>query len=301
MNSKHYIYIVIGGSLWGIISIFIKEMYAMGLTTSQIVALRSISAMVILALYTVGIDKNLMKIKIRDLHYFIGTGLISIIFFSWCYFFTIEETSVSIAVILLYTAPAIVTVISRFVFKELWTFSKIIALMLTFIGLILVTGYHHGISQNLSVIGFMTGIGSGIGYALYSIFGKLALRKYHYLTLITYTFIVASIFLMPVIFTIDPSIVLIDGHFWFQVFNLGLFPTALAYIFYTNGLVHLESSKASITATIEPIVGTLIGITVFKEILSLEQLIGIIMVISAIFVVQFEPKKESPLSEPSLN
>ncbi|MCK5764304.1 MAG: EamA family transporter [Clostridiales bacterium] len=290
MKNKYYLSVIIGATLWGIISIFVKDLYLMGLNTTQIVALRAISATIILISYTYIKDKKLLKIRVKDIYYFIGTGLLSIVFFSWCYFFTMEEESVSIAVILLYTAPAIVTIISRFAFKEMFTTSKFISLILTFIGLLLVTGYLNGPQNNISALGLLTGLGSGLGYALYSIIGKYALRKYHVLTVTTYTFIVASIFLLPVLFTIKYGALTNITYFWFQVMNLGLFPTALAYIFYTTGLVNLESSRASITATIEPLVGTLIGLIVFHEVILFMQWIGILMILSSIFVVQMEKK-----------
>ena len=50
-------------------------------------------------------DKNLFKIKLRDLWCFAGTGLLSIVFFNLCYFKEITITSLSVAAILLYTAP----------------------------------------------------------------------------------------------------------------------------------------------------------------------------------------------------
>ena len=288
MKNKYYMSIVVGASLWGIISIFVKDLYLMGLNTMQIVALRATSATIILILYTYIKDKRLLKIQIKDIYYFIGTGLASIVFFNWCYFFTIKEASVSVAVILLYTAPAIVTIISRFAFKEMLTTSKIISLMLTFVGLLLVTGYLNGPQKSISSLALLTGLGSGLGYALYSIIGKYALRKYDVLAVTTYTFIVASILLLPVLFTIDYNTLTNSTRFWFQVINLGLFPTALAYILYTIGLVNLESSRASITATIEPMVGTLVGLIVFHEVILFMQWIGILMILSSIIVVQMD-------------
>ncbi|MEA3422910.1 MAG: EamA family transporter [Bacillota bacterium] len=288
MKKKYYLFVIIGATLWGIISIFVKDLYSMGLNTMQIVALRATSATGILIIYTYIKDKKLLKIRVKDIYYFIGTGLFSIVFFSWCYFFTMKEVSVSVAVILLYTAPAIVTIISRFAFEELFTTSKIISLILTFIGLLLVTGYLNGPQDSISSLGLLTGLGSGLGYALYSIFGKYALRKYHVLTVTTYTFIVASVFLLPMLFTIEYGSLTKITYFWLQVINLGLFPTALGYIFYTSGLVNLESSRASITATIEPLVGTLIGLIVFHEVILFLQWIGILMILCSIFIVQME-------------
>ena len=292
MKKKYYISVLLGASLWGTIGIFVKDLYAMGFTALQIVAIRSVCATIILLAYTYYKDKNLLKINIRDIYLFVGTGLFSIVFFSWCYFFTIGETSVAMAVILLYTAPSIVTILSRIFFKELLTPAKFGALILTFIGLILITGVYKGENMSLSIIGLITGMGSALGYALYSIFGKLALRKYHAITLTVYTFVIATIMMLPVLMTIPIGEIGFSNRMMFQIVNLGLFPTAMAYIFYTNGLVHLESSRASITATIEPVVATMIGIFVFKEVMDFAQWIGIIMIFLSIFMVQIETRPQ---------
>lgn len=292
MKNKHYINVIIGAALWGIIGIFVKELYILGLTTMQIVAARTISATVMLISYVYIKDKKLLVIEIKDLYYFISSGILSIVFFSWCYFHTINVTSISIAVILLYTAPAFVAVISRFVFGEKFTKKKIISLLLTFLGIILITNQTGEKTLVIPLLGIMTGLGSGFGYAMYSIIGKYALKKYNSLTFVTYTFIMGSIFLIPVLFTINPEIIKINFHLIEQIVLLGLFPTALAYIMYTIGLNNLEASKASITATIEPVVATVVGVLMFKEILFLQQYIGIFLILFSIILIQMKKKKQ---------
>jgi len=283
--------VIIGAALWGIIGIFVKELYILGLSTMQIVAVRTISATIILICYVYIKDKKLLVIKIKDLHYFISSGILSIVFFSWCYFSTINTTSLSIAVILLYTAPAFVTVISKFAFGETFTKKKIISLLLTFLGIILITNQTGEKTVAIPLLAVITGLGSGFGYAMYSIIGKYALKKYKSLTFVTYTFITGSVFVIPVLFTINPEIVEINFHLIEQIVLLGLFPTALAYIMYTIGLNNLEASKASITATIEPVVATMVGVLMFKEILLVTQYIGISLILFSIILIQNGKKK----------
>jgi drug/metabolite transporter (DMT)-like permease len=80
---------------------------------------------------------------------------------------------------------------------------------------------------------------------------------------------------------------------WFYIMGLGFFSTLLAFILYTKGLSKVESSRASIIATIEPVVAALLSFTLFNEKLLLWQYIGMIMVIVAVIIVQEAKKKHS--------
>ena len=287
-NRLAYIYVLLGAALWGIIGLFVDVLSEAGFSSLQIVTLRVVSAAVMLTLFLAYKDPKLLKIDLRDSFSFIGTGIFSVVFFNWCYFTAIEEVSLSVAVILLYTGPAFVTIISWLLYDEPLTKRKVGALVLTLVGCALVIRLIPLGEQQISLYGLLVGLGSGFGYALYSIFGKHALKKYRSLTVITYTFIFASAVMLPVSgLTIEPA-QLASMQVWAQVLGLGFFPTALAYLLYTTGLSMVESSRASITATFEPVVATLLGVYVFNDILTLNQLIGIVLVLAAVILVQLK-------------
>ena len=281
-----YLFIALGATLWGLIAIFVQGLYTYGFTALQIVAIRVIVAAFILILFVLIKDAKLLKIHWRDSFYFIGTGLLSIVFFNWCLFTAMQETSIAVAAILLYTAPAIVTVLSRLLFQEWFTKRKIVALGMTFLGCIFVIGVLPGGTGNVSIFGVIAGLGSGLGYALYSIFGKYALAKYSSLTVITYTFIFASVALLPITGLWKEVDVIFQPDVLLNAGGIGFVSTVLAYMLYTFGLQFVESSRASITATIEPVVATLVSVLLFQEQLTLWQLLGIVLVISAVLVVQ---------------
>lgn len=290
-NRLAYIYVLLGASLWGAIGLFIDELAKIGFTTLQIVTLRVVCAAVMLVLYLAITNPQLLKIELKDSFSFIGTGIFSIVFFNWCYFTAIEEVSLSIAVILLYTGPAFVTLLSWILFKEPMTGRKVGALLLTLLGCALVIKAIPISDQRISLFGFLVGLGSGYGYALYSIFGKHALKKYKSLTVITYTFVFASVVMLPVSGITIEAGQLASSYTWMLILGLGFFPTALAYLLYTTGLSMIESSRASITATIEPVVATLLGVLVLNEILTGYQVIGILLVLISVVLIQIKAKQ----------
>jgi len=111
----------------------------LGFNTIQLVFIRAFCATLILIIFVLIKDKKIVKIRLSDFKYFVGTGLLSFVFFNWCYFIAIEKTSLSVAAILLYTAPTIVVILSVILFKEKMTTKKTVSLILTFIGCIFVT------------------------------------------------------------------------------------------------------------------------------------------------------------------
>ncbi len=297
MEKIAYLMIIVGAALWGTIGIFVQKLYDYGLTPIQVVTIRVTFAACILLVTLLIKNPSLLKINRADFKYFIGTGICSIVFFNWCFFTAIQEVSLSVAAVLLYTGPAFVTILSRFLFNEWLTSRKVVALVLTLVGCVLVIGLFPLEQTKLSFFGIFVGLGSGLGYALYSIFGKYALAKYDSQTVTTYTFIFATVALLPTtglwkLENIGYSLPVVGYGF-----SLGLFPTVLAYLLYTKGLKTVETSRASITATIEPVVAACIGIFMFGDIITSWQVLGIISVLAAVFFVQEKQKTSETLDK----
>lgn len=285
MKKMAYLFIIIAAALWGTLGIFGKKLDGFGFNTAQIVFLRAIGASLALFLFLLFRDRKLPKIKLRDSIYFVGTGILSFVFFNWCYFVAINKTSLSVAAILLYTAPILVMIFSAILFKEQMTKKKIVSLILTFVGCIFVTAFVQGAEQRITLTGLLAGLGSGLGYALYSVFGRYALEKYDSITVTFYTFVFATIGLIPITEVKEMVTLLSDMNAVYYAVTLGLMATVLPFLLYNKGISYLEISKASIIATLEPIVATIIGITVYSEPVTLFKITGIALVILGVSII----------------
>lgn len=277
--------IMLAGILWGCMGLFVRPLNEKGLNSWDIVFLRAVLTTVFMALILVIKDRKLFKIKLKDVWCFLGTGLLSIVFFNLCYFKEITITSLSVAAILLYTAPAFVMIISAFCFKEKLTRHKILALILSFTGLIFVTGVLGG-GEKLTVKTLFIGLGAGLGYALYSIFGRYAIeRGYNSYTISFYTFLFATI---GTIFFASPlevvSVVSSSSGSVILSVVFVLVSTVVPYLVYTIGLKSVENGQASIIASIEPVIATFNGIIWFGEKMKFGVIIGIILVLSGIVI-----------------
>ncbi|WP_077213745.1 DMT family transporter [Bacillus dakarensis] len=285
-----YIMIAFGAALWGLIAIFVRELKEAGFSEMEIVTIRVTFASVFLLIIGGAAYKDQFRIHVKRIPLFIGTGIFSIVFFNWCYFSTINQMSVSLAVILLYTSPAFVTILSVIFLKEALHGKKIIAVIGTIAGCILIAGVQSNPSVSITMAGVLTGLGAGFGYALYSIFGKVALRYYKPFTVTLYTFVVAAAALIPFSGVWSKLDLLFSPRIFLYSAGLGLIPTVLAYFIYTWGLEQTESSKAAVIATVEPLVATMLGLFMFGERLGISQFVGSLLIILSVIIVNL-PKK----------
>lgn len=278
--------IILAGCFWGSMGIFVRRLGTYGFDSIQIVSIRVTIAALIFAVILLFKDRSGFKISLRDIPLYLGLGFGSILFFTVCYFTAITMMSLSTAAILLYTSPIWIMLMSVLFFREKLTKKKLIALLLAFGGCVLVSGIS---GDGISPLGLLVGLGSGIGYGLYSILGTVALRKYSPFTVTTYTFMFAAIGSWVICRPVDMLSKFSDASdLGFLIFFCGLtalITAVIPFLAYTLGLKYVEASKAGIIATIEPMVATLVGIIVFSEPLTLLSGLGIILILAAVIIL----------------
>ncbi|MEA4934326.1 MAG: EamA family transporter [Lawsonibacter sp.] len=285
MEKKFNLSILVAAALWGCIGVFLKLLTAAGLSAMEGVAVRSTVAAIIYGLFLAFTNRKRLKIAPRHWYYFFGTGVCSLLFFNWCYFNAISSSSMSVAAVLLYTAPVFVTLMSAVFFREKITSLKIGALVLTFSGCVLVTGLLPLGQQSVSFRTILFGLGSGFGYALYSVFGKFALAKYPPSTVTFYTFLFSAACSLPFSGLHRHLILLTDGRAIVGGLGIGVLCCILPYLLYTSGLRHTEAGRAAILATAEPFVAALLGISLFHESVTGYKLLGMGAIFCAILLL----------------
>ncbi len=293
---KSVILILAAGALWGFMGLFTRFMSQLGFSSAGTVIIRCGVASIIFGITLLLRDKKLFRVKLRDLWCFLGAGLCSMLFFTYCYFQAINLTSLATAAILLYTAPAMVMIMSLFVFKEKLTVPKVTALLMAFFGCCFVSGLGSG-ELSLSFMGLIYGLCSGFGYALYSIFARLAIdRGYNSLTINFYCCLFATIGAAIIWGPVEPVVMMFsDWKPLLLSFAMGSISCYLPYLMYTRGLANIEAGKASIMASVEPVVAAISGIVVFHEELTVTGAVGILFVLGAIVVLNITKQKSSAI------
>ena len=286
--------ILLAGIFWGSMGIFVRRLSAVwGFNSFQIVSIRVTLAAICFSVILLIRNPKEFRISLRDLPLFLGLGLASILFFTVCYFTAITKMSLSAAAVLLYTSPIWVMLMSLVFFREKMTRRKLIALLLAFGGCVLVSGFSGG---GVTPVGLLLGLGSGIGYGLYSILGTVALRRYSPYTVTAWTFLIAAVgswfFCEPTDmlsrFASSPSL----SGLCFFCLATAVITAVIPFLFYTLGLRSVEASRAAILATVEPMVATLFGVFLFSERLTLSSALGVALILGSVILLNLG--KENP-------
>lgn len=294
---KHVVAVLAAGTLWGTMGFFTRTLAGVGIDSTGAILVRCAFAAVLFALTLLVTDPKQFIIRPRHFWCFFGSGVCSLLFFTYCYFTAITLMDLSTAAILLYTAPSIVMVLSLILFHEKLTGRKVLALVLAFGGCCLVSGIT-GDAHSITTKGLLFGLGSGVGYALYSIFARFALdRGYTSNTINFYSCLLAAVGAALIWDPAPAAAVMFSGWGAFGLCVLaGMVTCYLPYLLYTFGLTGLETGKASILASVEPVVATLFGVFVFGESLTLISAAGVVLVLSAVVLLNLKSHNKNACS-----
>ena len=284
-TARAYGGILLAAALWGIIGIWNRTLLAAGLSPTGIVLVRNFGGMALLALVFAVRDRSVFRVKREHLKYFAGTGIVSVVLFTCCYFTCQKLCSLAVASILLYTAPAFVVVLSAVLWKEPVTKKKLLALLLTLVGCACVCGVFSG-GLTVTAGGILLGLGAGFFYALYSIFGRYALAHYDSMTVTVWTFLFAGPASLALLRPAELTAVFSQPKMWLIAAGLVVCSTVLPYILYTGGLSRVEPGKASIMASLEPVVAALAGVILFSEPMNGLTAAGILLVLAGVVILR---------------
>lgn len=274
-----YLFTLAGATCWGLIGLFITPLYTLGFTPWDVVAIRGILSFALLIVFMLIFKPDQLKTRLKDHIFFASAGIIGIAFYNYFYFDVFAKSNLSLAVILLYTGPLFVTVLSRIIFKEYFTGKKATGVVLSLIGCALVVGFLPFGQGGISYPVLFSGLMSGFCYALFSIFSKPVSGRYSALTVTTYNLLYTSVFMLLTSNITSKGEMFRSPDVWLYSFLLAIVGTIGGFLLYTLGLKSLEASRASILTTVEPVVAVLTGVLFLGEYLDLWQVAGIFIVL----------------------
>ena len=294
-----YAFIAMAGILWSTLGLFGDMLMNRGLSSEQVAFTRLFIGFIVLSLYSLIRRPEVLKINLKCLLYCGAIGIICQGLFNKCYFKAVEVTGVSVAAVLLYTSPLFLAVFSKIVYKEKMTRAKIISLILCCVGAIMaVTGGVLDL-EGINTYGIIMGIMAAITYALMPIISKNALKEFSSETILIYGFLFGAIFMIPSAKPIEMIGFVTNMNVLPYMVLLGVFPAAMAYIFYAEGIARgCELSIVGVVASVELIAASIIGWTVVGEVFTIGKVIGVaIMFISAFTAVVGTKEVESDPTE----
>ncbi len=285
MKKSAFIYVILAGVLWGTSGIFFHLLEPYGFRPLQMTAMRGFVSAVGMSLYVLIWQRRRFRIRPKEALLFLCSGL-SLFGTASCYFGAISASSVSTAVILMYTAPVFVTVFSVSFLGEKLNLPKVVSILCMIVGCALVSGIIGG--MRFSVWGIVLGFGAGLSYSAYNIFTKIEMMHgCNSLSATLYCFIVMGTISTAVSDPVEviqltaqkPAVIVP------LILGIGVCTCILPYVFYTLALKDIPAGTASALSIVEPMSATLFSVAFLDEKLSVPSACGIALIVAAVCIL----------------
>lgn len=254
-------------------------------------AARAMVAFLMLLAYVATRRRGALRVRLRDLPFLSAFGVLGLALVHFTYFKTISLTSVATAILLEYLAPIIVLAVSVAFLGERFTWSLPGAVLCSVSGCALVVGVLGGRAFHVPAQGLAWGLASAVFFAGYTLMGKYASPRFSSWTLLTYGLGFASLFWALYLRGIGPvARLLSDPKGLAAVGFVALVSTVIPFGAFLKALRYIDATKASITATLEPVLAGLAAWLLFAETLAPLQLLGGLLVILGIVLSQRTPR-----------
>jgi len=293
--TRGYLCVVAAAVMWASSGTAGKALFGSGITPFALVQVRVTLSSLLLALALGLRSRGLLRIRPVDLPYFFLLGGAGMALVQVTYFYAISKIQVAAAIFLQYLAPVVVAFFSICFLRERLTSAKLLALVLSLGGCYLVVGGYNLQLLQMNRSGILCGLFSAICFAGYTLFGERGMHRYSPWTVLFYAFLFASLS-WHVFYS--PFQYLLAGYTtrqWFWMIYITVVGTAIPFGLFFVGVNHIRSTRAMITATLEPISAGVMAFLLLGETLEPLQILGGAMVVSAIVVLQGK-REQDPLA-----
>ena len=232
-----------------------------------------------------------LKVPRADVVRLVLLGVLGVAASNYFYYLAIQQTNVATAIILQYTAPVFVLFYTVARGRQRATLQKSAGVGLAVIGSALAIGVVGVGGVRLNTAGVAAGTLAAVSFAFYNIAGHQLLVRYDRWIVLLYTTVSASVFWL----FINPPWKLVTAHYSGLVSGFLLLFAVVSVVApfscYFAGLQHLEPTRAIVASCLEPVFSILIAAIVLSETVRPVQTLGIVVVLSAIVLVQLSDRR----------
>ncbi len=283
---RGYLFIIVAALLWSISGVSGKYLFIQGVTPFQLVQLRVTISTVVLFVFLLVFKPALLRISAKDIVYFAILGISGMAVVQITYFYAISRINVAVAILLQYLAPVFIALWYVFADPGKLTRSTVAAIILSVTGCYLAVGAYNVDLLTVNRVGIGVGICAGISYGWYAVYGEKGMCRYDPWTVVFYALVFAALFwnvAMPPLEAFRRSY---SAREWFYILYIAVLGTVLAYGLYTHGISLVRSTRASVTATLEPIAAGFVAFFFLGEYLQPLQILGGALVICSVILLQ---------------
>ena len=281
--------VVASAACFATLGILTKWAFAGGADPSSLLAVRFLAAAVVMGVVQAVRDPRGLHVTRGDLLRFLGLSVTGYGAASLCYSYAVRDIGASVTTVLLFTYPALVSIISWLLWREAFPPRRIAAVVLTFLGCALVADVFSG-AAGVNLRGILLGLGAGLGYALFNVLSYRSLSRTPRLTIMTYTFGFSAIG-MGIFAAVTGSLAAVarwESTAWMSLALIVAVPTFAAVMFYLGGIKALGAAQAAIVSTLELPLTVVFAAAVFAdERLGPVQLLGAAIVLAGVVLAEW--------------
>jgi drug/metabolite transporter (DMT)-like permease len=287
---KPYFELVTGSIMFGMLGIFVDKLNA--IPTLPMLFYKQLFGVLALFVFVILTGKLKELIPRKRKGYLLLLGLINTTTLL-TYFICIRYTSFSVAILLLYTAPIYITLLSPIILKESITKNGVIALVFSFTGLLFIVDPKTAIESFSQGNGYFLGVAAGVlsGFSFGSEIMTIRYIRddYSSVTQLFWYTLIGVILFLPFAGGVSQP-VLSDNLALLIIF--GIVNTALAALLYVMGISQIKAQTGSILALIEPVSGIFFDYTIIHTPLFMSTIAGCVFILlgAAIAVMEKSPK-----------
>jgi drug/metabolite transporter (DMT)-like permease len=294
---KGYLCSMFAAILWASSGTAGKALFETGITPFELVQIRLTLSTVLMALFFGIFSRGLFRIQLKDIAYFLIFGGVAMAMVQSTYFYAISKIQVAAATLIQYLSPILVSIYSMCFWKERLTPTKLIALVLSLGGCYLVVGGYDLQLLQMNLLGIVGGLGAAVSGAGYTLLGEQGMHRYKPSTVLFY----AMAFGALTWHIIYPPFHYLEAGFnidqWKLILYVVVMGTIIPFGLYFVGINYIRSTRAIITATLEPISAGFIAFFFLGETMELLQIIGGMVVLSAIVLLQTQREHDEMTPE----
>jgi drug/metabolite transporter (DMT)-like permease len=281
--------VVASAACFATLGVLQRWAYAGGAEPMSLLAVRFAAAAAVMVIAQAIMDPRALRVSRGDLLRFAAMSLTGYGAASLCYAFAVKMIGPSVTTVLLYTYPAIVSIIGWLFLSESFPPRRIAAVLLTFLGCALAAGVFAG-GVGIAPLGILLGLGAGLGYAVFNVLSFRTMRRTPRLTLMAYTFAMSAAE-MAVVALVSGTMGSVGGWTvgaWGSVALMVAIPTFAAIMLYLGGIQRMGAAQAAIVSTLELPFAVLFASLAFPaERLTLLQLAGAAVVLGGVVLAEW--------------
>lgn len=291
-----YFCVIFAAVLWAISGVAGKSLFHHGVEPLQLIQLRTTLSAASLFLFLLFFKPALLRISWRDFLYFAVLGMAGMGMVQSGYLYSISKIHVAVAILLEYLAPVFIALYYIFVAPDKLTRVTLVAIGVSATGCYLAVGAYNLDILAMNWKGIVSGVVSGIAYAFYGIFSEKGMRKYDPWTVVFYALVFAALFWNAVVFSLGPVNLSHTAVDWFWIVYIAVLGTVVPYGLYSVGISLVRSTRACITATLEPISAAFIAFFFLGESLGPLQILGGVLVMTSVTLLQIGRERDTDTS-----